>query len=118
MFPNNAYVFDTAAGRVFFGGEIADAAGLEQHKPVDLALLPVNGLRSPLGQRLVMGPAEAIAGSAALGARVLFPVHDAHGHDPFSRLFHPGGTAADVVRLAGPDLAVAALPPGERWELG
>lgn len=117
IFPNNAYVFDTAAGRVFFGGEIADADGLERHRPVDLALLPVNGLRSPIGQRLVMGPAEAVAGSAALGAPVLVPIHDAHGHDPFSRLFRPGGTAADAVRLAGPELVVADLPPGKRWEL-
>ena len=51
IFPNNAYVFDTTGGRVFFGGEIADAAGLERHGPVDLALLPVNGLRSPIGRR-------------------------------------------------------------------
>ena len=117
VFPNNAYAFEAAAGRVFFGGEIADAEGLEAHKPVELALLPVNGLRSPLGQRLVMGPKEAIAGSVALGARVLVPVHDAHGEDPFSRMFRPRGTGADAVRLAGNDLVVADLPTGKRLEL-
>lgn len=118
LWPNNAYAFDTDSGRVFFGGEIAEADGLERYKPVDLALLPVNGLRSPIGQRLVMGPAQAIAGSAALGAGVLLPVHDAHGHDPFSRLFRTTGTAADAVRLAGPGLQVTDLPTGKRWELG
>ncbi|GAA2821218.1 MBL fold metallo-hydrolase [Kribbella solani] len=117
IFPNNAYVFETSAGRVFFGGEIADAEGLEAYRPVELALLPVNGLRSPLGQRLVMGPEEAIAGAAALGARILVPVHDAHGEDPFSRMFRPRGTGADAVRLGGNDLVVADLPPGKRLDL-
>jgi len=121
MWSNNAYAFDTAAARVFFGGEIAEVALLERYRaeqpPVDLALLPVNGLRPLFGPRLVMGPAQAVAGSSALGARVLVPVHDAHGHDPLSRLFRTNGTASDAARLAGPDLLVTDLPTGERWEL-
>ncbi|MET7330766.1 MBL fold metallo-hydrolase [Nonomuraea sp. NPDC005650] len=122
VWPNNAYVFTTAGGRVvFFGGEMGEVAPLERYRagrpPVDLALLPVNGLRSPLGPRLVMGPGEAVAGASALGAKVLVPIHDAHGDDPLSRLFRPTGTASDAVALAGPELRVTNLPTGERWEL-
>ncbi|WP_433176995.1 MBL fold metallo-hydrolase [Actinoallomurus sp. CA-150999] len=121
VWPNNAYAFSAASGRVFFGGEAADVAPLEryraEHPPVDLALLPVNGLRLLFGPRMVMGPDQAVAGSSVLGAPVLVPVHDAHGHDPLSRLFRPTGTASDAVALAGPDLRVVDLPPGERWEL-
>ncbi|WP_182872849.1 hypothetical protein [Microbispora sp. H10670] len=46
--------------RLFFGGEIAKVTLLEryraEHPPVDLALLPVNGLRPLCGPPLVMGP--------------------------------------------------------------
>lgn len=115
-----AYAFDAAGGRVFFGGEIAEVTPLERYRaeqpPVNLALLPVNGLRPFFGPRLVMGPSQAVAGSSVLGARVLVPVHDAHGHDPLSRLFRTNGTASDAGRLAGPDLLVTDLPTGERWE--
>ncbi|MFF4619159.1 MBL fold metallo-hydrolase [Nonomuraea jabiensis] len=117
VWPNNAYVFTTAGGRVvFFGGEMGEVAPLERYR-ADLALLPVNGLRPLFGPRLVMGPEQAVAGASALGAEVLVPVHDAHGHDPLSRLFRTSGTAADAVALAGPELRVVDLPTGERWEL-
>lgn len=120
VWPNNAYVFGTAAARVFFGGEAGDVAPLERyragHPPVDLALLPVNGLQPRIGPRLVMDPALAVAGAGVLGAGVLVPVHDAHGHDPLSRLFRTNGTAADAVALAGPELRVVDLPTGKRWE--
>ncbi|MER6000142.1 MBL fold metallo-hydrolase [Nonomuraea angiospora] len=117
VWPNNAYVFTTAGGRVvFFGGEAGEVAPLERYR-ADLALLPVNGLRPLFGPRLVMGPEQAVAGASALGAEVLVPVHDAHGHDPLSRLFRTGGTASDAVALAGPELRVVDLPTGKRWEL-
>ncbi|SDI61041.1 MBL fold metallo-hydrolase [Nonomuraea jiangxiensis] len=121
LWPNNAYVFTTASGRVFFGGEMGEVEPLERyragHPEVDLALLPVNGLRPVFGPRLVMGPSQAVAGSSALGAKVLIPVHDAHGHDPLSRLFRTSGTASDAAALAGPDLRVMDLPTGERRQL-
>ncbi|MFG6194543.1 MBL fold metallo-hydrolase [Nonomuraea sp. JJY05] len=117
VWPNNAYVFTTAGGRVvFFGGEMGEVGPLERCR-ADLALLPVNGLRPVFGPRLVMGPEQAVAGACALGAEVLVPVHDAHGHDPLSRLFRTGGTASDAAALAGPELRVVDLPTGERWEL-
>jgi L-ascorbate metabolism protein UlaG (beta-lactamase superfamily) len=121
VWPNNAYVFSVAGGRVFFGGEMGEVAPLERHRaghpPVDLALLPVNGLQPRFGPRLVMDPARAVAGARALGAGTLVPVHDAHGHDPLSRLFRTNGTASDALALAGPELRVVDLPTGKRWEL-
>ncbi|MEV5573128.1 MBL fold metallo-hydrolase [Spirillospora sp. NPDC052269] len=121
VWPNNAYVLNAPGGRVFFGGEIAEVALLERYRAerpeVDVALLPVNGLRPLLGPRLVMRPADALAGTSVLGARVLVPIHDAHGHDPLSWYFRPHGTTADTVRLAAGKQDVAALPPGERHDL-
>ncbi|MER7789768.1 MBL fold metallo-hydrolase [Streptomyces sp. NPDC097640] len=120
MWRNNAYAFSTAGSHLFFGGEVAEAASLEryraEHPRVDVALLPVNGLRPLFGPRLVMGPAHAVAGASVLGATTLIPVHDAHGRDPLSALFRPTGTASDAVALAGPGLRVVDLPTGERWE--
>ncbi|MFC5183348.1 MBL fold metallo-hydrolase [Actinomadura harenae] len=121
VWPNNAYVLNAPGGRVFFGGEIAEVSLLERYRAgrpeTDVALLPVNGLRPLFGPRLVMRPGDAVAGASVLGARVLVPVHEAHGHDPLSWLFRPDGTAADAVRLAAGTPDVAALPPGERRDL-
>lgn len=121
LWPNNAYAFEARGGRVFFGGEAAEVAPLRDYRaeqaPVDLALLPVNGLRPLFGPRLVMDPMRAVAGASALGARALIPIHDAHGHDPLSRLFRTHGTGSDAVRLAGTDLRVHNLPTGRRWVL-
>ncbi|MFC7387756.1 MBL fold metallo-hydrolase [Sphaerisporangium rhizosphaerae] len=107
------------ARSVFFGGEIAEVAPLEryraEHPPVDVALLPVNGLRPLFGPRLVMGPAQAVAGARAVGAEVLIPVHDAHGRDPLSVLFRTTVTASEAMALAGPDLRVVNLPTGRPW---
>ena len=64
----------------------------------------------------ITGPAQAVAGASTLGAKVLVPVHDAHGHDPLSALFRTTGTASDAIALAGPAPAVVDLPMGERWE--
>lgn len=119
---NNAYVLTSGDLRVFFGGEIEDVALLRryrtQHEPVQVALLPTNGLRPLLGPALVMGHENAVAGATALGARVLVPVHDAHAHDPMSLFFRRHGSAAQAVELAAnraPWLDVVCLEPGVRW---
>ncbi|GIH03289.1 hypothetical protein Rhe02_13560 [Rhizocola hellebori] len=79
---NNAYVLTSEHTRVFFGGEIEDVTLLHRYRaesaPVDVAFLPTNGLRPIIGPPLVMGPAQAVAGAVALGARTLVAVHDAH----------------------------------------
>jgi len=114
--PNNAYLFAAGDVRVFFGGEMGDVTGLERYGPVDVAMLPTNGLRPLVGPPLVTGPAGAVAGAVALGARVLLPVHDAHAADPLSLVFRRHGAAADAVALAPPGLEVVVLEPGRPWE--
>jgi L-ascorbate metabolism protein UlaG (beta-lactamase superfamily) len=120
--PHNGYMFSANDVRVFFGGEIRDVALLERFRatrpPADLALLPVNGLRSIIGPPIVMGPAQAMAGARALGARVLVPIHDAYAEeDLLSLVIRRHGSGADVKSLAeaapdGPD--VVCLSPGQR----
>jgi L-ascorbate metabolism protein UlaG (beta-lactamase superfamily) len=109
----------SGATRVFFGGEIRDVALLRryaaEHPPVDVALLPTNGLKPLLGPPLVMGPAEAVSGATALGATVLVPVHDAHARDPLSLFFRRHGAARDAPALAPAQLRVELLEPGQRW---
>lgn len=124
--PANAYVIDACGDtdnglRVYFGGEIRDIAHVERyrrtHPAVDIALLPVNGLRPLLGPPIVMGPAQAVAATAALGAAVLVPVHDAQGDEIFSRVLRRHGTGADAEALARTNPAgprVVCLPTGER----
>jgi L-ascorbate metabolism protein UlaG (beta-lactamase superfamily) len=123
LWRNNAYVLSCGQMRVFFGGEIEDVALLEHYRagrsPVDVALLPVNGLRPVLGPPLVMGPRQAVAGARTLGARVLVPVHDAHADDPLSLVFRRHGSAEEARNLAATastGLDVICLRPGERWE--
>ncbi|WP_067831388.1 hypothetical protein [Actinomadura kijaniata] len=97
----NVYVIEGGDVRVCFGGEIRDVGLTARYRDsapaVDVALLPVNGLR-------------------ALGARALVPVHDAHDEkDLPSRLVRRHGPARDAVALAGDGLEVVPLPTGRRW---
>jgi L-ascorbate metabolism protein UlaG (beta-lactamase superfamily) len=120
IWPNNAYVFGSGGTRVFFGGEIADVTLLERYRsrrdPVSVALLPVNGLRPLVGPPLVMGHREAVAEAELLGARVLVPIHDAHGNDLLSLVVRRHGSAADAKALAT-GLDVVCLTPGQRRTL-
>lgn len=120
---HNAYVLSGAGLRIFFGGEIGDVALLDRHRAahpaVDVALLPVNGLRPVVGPPIVLGPEQAVHGAVTLGARVLVPIHDAHDEkDLPARLIRRHGSAADAAALAAatpgaPDVVV--LPTGRRW---
>jgi L-ascorbate metabolism protein UlaG (beta-lactamase superfamily) len=121
---NNNYVLSGAGVRVFFGGEANETAPLVDYgrtqPPVDVALLPVNGLCVPVVGRIVMGPAEAVAGAHALGGRILVPIHDAHADEWPWKFIQRTGTAADAERLAAaqpsaPD--VLNLPTGRPWRL-
>lgn len=120
---HNAYVVSAGGFRVYFGGEIRDVDLLREYRrdrpAVDVALLPTNGLGPVLGPPLVMGHREAVEGATVLGAEVLVAVHDAHAHDPMSLVFRRHGSAAEAEELAvsrAPDLDVAVLPPGRRWD--
>ncbi|MEO3781790.1 MBL fold metallo-hydrolase [Actinocorallia sp. B10E7] len=119
----NAYLLDGEGVRVFFGGEIGDVAFLERHREahpaVDVALLPVNGLRAPLGPPVVMGPEQAVRGAGVLGARVLIPIHDAHDDkDLPARLVrrHGSGEEAAAISASTPGAPeTVLLPTGRRW---
>ena len=117
---NNAYMISSGGVRVFFGGEIQDVSLLRQYRAgrpaAHVALLPTNGLRPLVGPPLVMGPREAVSGAAALGARVLVPVHDAHANDLLSLVFRRHGSASDAAAMAPAGLEVVRLQPGQRWE--
>lgn len=79
----------------------------------------MNGLRPLLGPPIVMGPEQAVAGAKALGARVLVPVHDAVGDEPFARVLRRGGSGASARELVRADPTaprVVCLPTGRRWE--
>lgn len=123
---HNAYVLGGGDVRVFFGGEIRDVALVRRYRAgrpaVDVALLPVNGLRPVVGPPIVMGPRQAVAAASALGARVLVPVHDAHDEDDLpSRVIrrHGSGDEARTLALAAQDgPEVVCLPPGQRWTYG
>lgn len=115
----NAYLLSSGGLRVFFGGEISKVALLEPYR-ADVALLPVNGLRVPLGPRLVMDPARAVDGAKTLGAKVLVAIHDAHVNDPLYFMIRRRGSGKDAEALglvdpAGPE--VVNVPPGQRREL-
>jgi L-ascorbate metabolism protein UlaG (beta-lactamase superfamily) len=115
----NAYLLSSGGLHVFFGGEISKVALLEPHR-ADVALLPVNGLRVPLGPRLVMDPAQAIDGAKTLGAKVLVAIHDAHVNDPLYFMIRRRGSGKDAEALGLADPAapeVVNVPPGQRREL-
>ncbi len=83
--PQVSWVVDGAGKRIIHCGDtlwhgywwkIARAFG-----PFDVAFLPINGARqiggmiSDLGQTMVMGPEQAAAAAAALGAKMAVPIH-------------------------------------------
>jgi L-ascorbate metabolism protein UlaG (beta-lactamase superfamily) len=113
----SSYVLESGDLRVFFGGEARDLAPIVEyrarHAATDVVLAPVNGL-CLMGAPLVMGPVEAIAAAAVLGARTFVAIHDAHDSIA-GPLMRRRGTAGDVATLAGGALEVRILEPGRRW---
>jgi L-ascorbate metabolism protein UlaG (beta-lactamase superfamily) len=119
----NIYVLSTGDRRVLFGGEAGDIGAIRSwtaaHGPVDVALLPVNGL-AVLGRALVMSAAEAVAAADAAGAHTLYAIHDAHHGDLVWSFIRRRSTAADCLpvrdRIA-PHLRVVDVPTGRRVAL-
>jgi L-ascorbate metabolism protein UlaG (beta-lactamase superfamily) len=116
----NVYVLTTPTTRILFGGEACDVAAVRRwaaaNGPVQVALLPVNGLTA-FGRRLVMSASEAVEAAAAAGAHTLVPIHDAHYEDLVWRFIRRRSTARDCLpardRIA-PALRVLDLPTGRR----
>jgi L-ascorbate metabolism protein UlaG (beta-lactamase superfamily) len=120
---NNSYVLSVQGLRVFFGGEARDLEPIRRYAqaapPVDVALLPVNGLHVFLGPGLVMDAPTAVEAAGLLGARTLVPIHDAHARDfpyAFVRRSSTGNDARAVAAETAPALDVVLLHTGVRWE--
>ena len=118
----NNYVISGGGARVFFGGEARDLEPLQEyrraHPPVDVILVPVNGLGPLLGPKIVMASREAIEATRILGGNTLVPIHDALGRDPWLAVLRRRGSTEETVRLAAAMAdapKVRALSPGERW---
>lgn len=122
--------FVAAAGdeRVYFGGdtlfipeltEIIDRIG-----PIDLALLPINGLRirPQFEMQVVMDAQQAAQLTAILRPRLSIPHHYAFTSDPvgdmtITRSDRDPQHFVEAVAALDPSLAVRVTVPGERVEL-
>jgi L-ascorbate metabolism protein UlaG (beta-lactamase superfamily) len=117
----NNYVLATGSTRVFFGGEARTLEPLRAyrsgHDPVDVALLPVNGLHVAVtGPQIVMDGDTALEGARVLGARALVAVHDAYGRDPLWSFIRRRGSGELARSHAGPgDPEVVLVPTGRRF---
>ena len=126
--PENCYVLEKAGATVFFGGDtlfILELREVARRFPsIDLALLPVNGLRiRPLFNRqVVMNAKEAAELCAILRPRVAVPIHYAFTAGPIRDrlLLKYTGTAEEFAReaaLRAPETTVHILPPGEPFPI-
>src|SRR5919198_1082308 len=126
--PENCYVLEKAGATVFFGGDtlfILELREVARRFPsIDLALLPVNGLRiRPLFNRqVVMNAKEAAELCAILPPRVAVPIHYAFTAGPIRDrlLLRYTGTAEEFAREAArraPETTVRILPPGEQFPI-
>jgi L-ascorbate metabolism protein UlaG (beta-lactamase superfamily) len=117
----NNSVLATDDVRVFFGGEARTLEPLREHRdrrgPVDVALLPVNGLHIAVtGPQIVMDGDTALEGARVLGAASLVAVHDAYGRDPLWSFIRRRGSGELARAHAGVgDPEVVLLPTGVAW---
>lgn len=109
----NNYVLQAGKARIFFGSETRDIKPLVAYrktaKPVDLALLPIDGA-TVLGQRLVALPHEAINAARILGAPTMVPVHYALKSVPPLLIARAGLHDLVIAAEQAPDINVQILP--------
>lgn len=122
--PEVTYVLESAGSTVYFGADTLRTTELDEiaqrFPQLDLALLPINGLRirPALNRQVVMNAAEAANLTAALHPRLAVPIHYAFTSGPVGdRLFLKMDRARpDLYRAAAADLApdttVHILAPG------
>jgi L-ascorbate metabolism protein UlaG (beta-lactamase superfamily) len=114
----NSYVLTSRSSSVFVGTEARDLEPLRRYRAagraVDIALLPIDG-STLLGQRLVMGPGDAIAGARALGSKILIPIHYALKAVPL--LLRTPGSLQELLRdfPSSLDVEVQPLETGVTW---
>ncbi|WP_157354924.1 MBL fold metallo-hydrolase [Nocardia terrae] len=122
--PEVTFVLRADGHTVFFGADTLRIAELDEiagrYPDLDLALLPVNGLRirPALNKQVVMDAVEAADLTRALRPRVAVPIHYAFSSGPIGdRVMTKGDRAgAEHFRAAAGDLApdtiVQILPTG------
>lgn len=123
--PEISFVVQANGATVYFGGDtklIPELMEIPKRFPsIQLALLPINGLRV-LGQQVVMNAEEAAQLAGALGAEVAVPIHYKFHGSWFTDTFILGydGTPERLVEAARRVAAktqVQVLEPGERLRI-
>ena len=121
--PTNTYIIEGIGKTVYFAGETTlfpDLARLTERFPrLDIALLPVDGLRLRWGKQLAMDAHDAVEAVKLLRPRVVIPVLD---HD-FSRsltgLVLTTTSQVEAFKMlmeqSSPEVAVVLLKAGGRW---
>lgn len=123
--PEVTYVLQDAGRTVFFGADTLRIGELDEvarrFPDLDLALLPINGLRirPAFNKKVVMDAAEAAELTGVLRPRLAVPIHYAYTAGPVrdtlllkmerNRPHH----YADAVADRAPDTGVHVLPPGQ-----
>jgi L-ascorbate metabolism protein UlaG (beta-lactamase superfamily) len=127
--PEVTFVLESVGTSVFFGADTLRIAELDEvarrFPDLDLALLPINGLRVRplLNKQVVMDAAEAAELTAALRPRLAVPIHYAFTAGPIGdrMMVKVDRDRPDVYRDAAGDLApdtrVHILTPGQPLEL-
>lgn len=125
--PEITFVLQGAGKAIFFGADTLRIPGLDEvprrFGDIDLALLPINGLRiRPFNRQVVMSAEEAGEYCAVLRPKVAVPIHFAFTAGPVrDRLFlkydgTPERFQRAVARHA-PATSVRVLAPGEPFVL-
>ena len=76
--PECGYVMASAGTAVYFGGDTRYVSELQQIGEtfdIEVALLPINGLRLPFLGKVAMDPADAAEAALQLKARIAIPIH-------------------------------------------
>jgi L-ascorbate metabolism protein UlaG (beta-lactamase superfamily) len=126
--PQVAWVLRADDVRVLHAGDTMWHGGwwaiAREHGPFDAVLLPVNGVRVALPHRTpavdvpaVMGPEEAVAAAAILGARRVVPMHFGAFAHPVHYREREGVLAAVSTAAARAGVDVVTLAPGETLAL-
>jgi L-ascorbate metabolism protein UlaG (beta-lactamase superfamily) len=127
--PEVTFVLSGAGRNVFFGADTLRVPELDEvarrFPDLDLALLPINGLRvRPMGNRqVVMDAAQAAELTSVLRPRLAVPIHYAFTAGPIGDrvMVKVDRDRPDLYRDAAGDIApdtdVHILPPGRQLQL-
>jgi len=127
--PEIGFVFEASGFTVYFGGDtlwIPELAEVPRRfPPIDIALVPINGLKV-FGKQVVMNPIEAAELCAAFQPRVAIPIHYAFQGGPipdtlflkyFDRQERLPQIFKEAVEKRAPETRVTILEPGMPMKL-